>query len=110
VSTGAANLTIRAEASDNAPTYQAVSGNLANRATTAANVAWAPPAWNTVNEAGTGQRTPNISTLVQAIVNRPGWSQGNALALQISGTGRRTADAFESGATFAPLLHVEWSQ
>jgi hypothetical protein len=110
VSTGAANLTIRAEASDNAPTYQAVSGNIANRTTTAINVAWAPPAWNTVNEAGTGQLTPNIATLVQAIVNRPGWSQGNALALQISGTGRRTADAFESGANFAPLLHVEWSQ
>jgi hypothetical protein len=110
VSTGATSLTIRAEAADNAPTYQAVSGNIASRATTTANVAWTPPAWNTVNEAGANQRTPNIANLVQAIVNRPGWSQGNALALQISGTGRRTADAFESGATFAPLLHVEWHQ
>ena len=110
VSTGAASLTIRAEASDNAPTYQAVSGNIASRATTTANVAWAPAAWNTVNEAGVAQRTPDIAAVVQAIVNRPGWSQGNALALQISGTGRRTADAFESGATFAPLLHVEWQQ
>ncbi|MGH3478887.1 MAG: PKD domain-containing protein, partial [Nocardioidaceae bacterium] len=110
VSTDVANLTLRAEAHDNTPTYAAVSGNLANRATTTANVAWTPPAWNTVNEAGVGQRTPNIASLVQAIVNRAGWSQGNALAIQVRGTGRRTADAFESGATFAPLLHVEWSQ
>jgi uncharacterized protein YjiK len=110
VSTGASSLTIRAEAADNAPTYLAVSGNIASRATTAANVAWSPPAWNTVNEAGVNQRTPNIANVIQAIVNRAGWSQGNALALQISGTGRRTADAFESGAAFAPLLHVEWHQ
>jgi hypothetical protein len=108
VSTDVANLTIRAEAHDNAPTYAAVSGNLANRATTTASVTWTPPAWNTVNESGPAQRTPDIGSLVQAIVNRPGWSQGNALALQISGTGRRTADAFEGGATFAPLLHIEW--
>jgi hypothetical protein len=110
VSTGASSLTIRAEAADNAPTYLAVSGNVASRATTAANVAWSPPDWNTVNEASVNQRTPNIASVIQAIVNRPGWSQGNALALQISGTGRRTADAFEGAATFAPLLHVEWHQ
>jgi hypothetical protein len=110
VSSDVANLTIRAEAADNAPTYLAVSGNIANRATTAANVAWTPPAWNTVNEVGAGQRTPDLASLIQAVVNRPGWSQGNALALQIRGTGRRTADAFESGANFAPLLHVDWNQ
>ena len=85
-----------------------ISGNIANRATTAANVAWTPPAWNTVNEVGAAQRTPDIASLIQAVVNRAGWSQGNALALQVRGTGRRTADAFESGANFAPLLHVEW--
>jgi K319-like protein len=109
VSTDVANLTIRAEVNDNAPTYQAVNGNLANRATTTANVAWTPPAWNTVNEAGANQRTPNIAGLVQAVVDRAGWTQGNALAMQFRGTGRRTADAFEDGATFAPLLHVEYS-
>jgi hypothetical protein len=85
-----------------------VSGNLANRATTTANITWTPPAWNTVNEAGAAQRTPNIASLIQAIVSRPGWSQGNALAVQFRGTGERTADAFEDGANFAPLLHVEW--
>ena len=110
VSTGATNLTIRAEAADNTPIYQAVNGNLANRATTTQSVAWTPPVWNTVNEAGTNQRTPNLASLVQAIVNRPGWTQGNALAMQFRGTGRRTADAFEDGAAFAPLLHVEYAQ
>ncbi|HSE08346.1 MAG TPA: hypothetical protein VLB29_06750 [Nocardioidaceae bacterium] len=109
VSTGASSLTIRAEAADNTPTYQAVAGNLTARATTTASVAWSPPAWNTVGETAAAQRTPDIAALVQAVVSRPGWASGNALALQFSGSGRRTAESFEGGATFAPLLHVEYT-
>jgi hypothetical protein len=107
VSTDAANLTIRAEAADNAPTYQAVSGSMTARAVTTAGVGWSPPAWSTVGAQAAAQRTPEIPALVQAVVDRPGWTPGNALALQISGTGRRTAEAFEGG--FAPVLHVEFS-
>ena len=108
-STGASNLTVRAEAVDNAPTYTSATNNISNRATTTANVAWSPPVWSTVGEAGTSQRTPNLAILVQAVVGRAGWAQGNALAMQFSGTGRRTAEAFEGGAAFAPLLHVEYT-
>ena len=106
VSTDTATLTLRAEAADNTPTYLATNSNLSNRALTSASVAWSPPAWNTVNARTTAQQTPDIAALVQAIVSRPGWAQGNALAVQVTGTGRRTAEAFEG--TFAPLLHVEW--
>ena len=108
-SPGAANLTVRAENVDNAPTYTAAANNLSNRATTTANVAWTPPDWTAVGEAGTAQRTPNLASLVQAVVGRAGWAQGNALAMQLRGTGRRTAEAFEGGASFAPLLHVEYT-
>ena len=109
VSTDAASLTIRAEASDNAATYQATTNNVTSRATTPVSASWTPPAWNTVGEASAAQRTPNLCALVQAVVNRSGWAQGNALALQFSGTGRRTAEAFESGAATAPRLHVEYT-
>jgi len=107
VSTDTASLTIRAEAADNAATYQAVNGNVTSRPVTSASVSWSPPAWNVVGEQAAGQGTPNIATLVQAVVDRPGWAAGNALALHFTGSGRRTAEAFEGGATFAPLLHVE---
>jgi len=106
VSTDVATLTIKAEAADNAPTYQAVSGNITARAVTG-NISWSPPAWSAVGEQAAAQRTPNLAALVQAVVSRPGWSQGNALALQLSGTGRRTAEAFEGG--FAPSLHIEYT-
>jgi hypothetical protein len=109
VSTGASSLTIRAEAADNTPTYQAVAGNVTGRATTSASVAWSPPDWTAVGDAGTAQRTPDLTTLVQAVVSRAGWTQGNALALQLSGTGVRKAESFEGGASFAPLLHVEYT-
>ena len=38
---------------------------------------------------------------------RPGWSAGNALVVIITGTGKRTAEAFDG--TFAPVLHVHVS-
>ncbi len=107
-SSAAASLTIKAEASDNAPTYSSASGNVTSRATTG-SVAWSPPQWTTKNEAGPAQRTPELASLVQAVVGRSGWAQGNAVALQISGTGTRTADSFEGGASFAPLLHIEYT-
>ena len=106
VSTDTATLTVRGEAADNTPTYLGTNSNLSNRALTSASVAWSPPAWNTVNARTSAQQTPDLAALVQAIVSRPGWVQGNALAVQVTGTGRRTAEAFEG--TFAPLLHIEW--
>jgi hypothetical protein len=72
-------------------------------------VPWAPADWTTVGQAAAAQRTPDLSALVNAVVSRSGWVPGNAIALQVSGTGRRTARAFESGAGVAPLLHLEWS-
>jgi len=89
----AASYTIRGEANDNAPTYQAISGNISARPSTVATVPWAPPAWTMIGEAGPTQLTPELKTIVQEVVNRPGWVQGNAVAFMIDGTGRRTAEA-----------------
>jgi hypothetical protein len=72
-------------------------------------VAWVPPAWNTVGAEGADQRTPDLRTLVQAVVSRTGWASGNALAFQISGTGMRKAVAYEGGAGLAPMLHIEYT-
>ncbi len=105
VSTDVATLTLRAEATDNAPTYLGTNGNL-NRSLTSASVAWSPPAWSTAGARGPAQQTPDISALVGAVVGRPGWAPGNAVAIQVAGSGRRTAEAFNG--TFAPVLHIEW--
>jgi hypothetical protein len=103
---GAVSLTLRGEASPNAAAFTTAGGSVSARPRTAEAVAWSPPAWNTLDEAGPSQRTPDLSALIQAIVDGPGWASGNALALIVTGTGRRTADAFDGGS--APVLHVEF--
>src|SRR5262245_57839610 len=103
----AASLTIRAQASDNAPTFTTASNNLGGRAAGSASVAWAPAPWLTAGAAGTDQRATGLAPVIQQVVNRPGWSYGNALVLLVTGSGVRTAEAFDGSASRAPLLHVE---
>jgi hypothetical protein len=61
-----------------------------------------------VGEAGSDQQTSDISSIIQEIVDRPGWSGGNSLAIIITGVGRRTAESFNGDADAAPVLHVEY--
>lgn len=104
----ATTVSIAAQAADSATTFTTASRNVSARPRTAAAASWSPPTWTSA-EAGIAQRTPDLSAVVQEVVARPGWASGNALAFVIAGTGHRTADAFEGGATLAPVLHVEYS-
>jgi hypothetical protein len=105
-SSGASSLTIRGEAADNATTFQATGGNISSRPTTSAAATWQPPAWTTVGAAGPGQRTSELSSILQEIVDRPGWSQGNAAVFIVTGSGRRTAEAFDGRG--GPVLLLEY--
>jgi hypothetical protein len=98
VSTDAASLTIRGQAVDNAASFSTASGNVSGRARTTAATSWLPPAWSTVGARGAEQRTPDLAAVVQEVVNRAGWASGNAMAFVLTGSGRRTAEAFEGGA------------
>jgi hypothetical protein len=52
--------------------------------------------------------TPDLSSIVQEIVNRGGWSSGNDMAFIIQGSGNRTTKSYDGSKVTAPLLHVEW--
>jgi hypothetical protein len=104
----ATTVTIKAQASDNAATFTTATGNVASRPRTSAAATWSPPAWTTVGAAGADQRTPDLAGLVQEVVGRPGWASGNALAIIVTGSGHRTAVAFNGSAANAALLHVEY--
>ena len=99
---------IRGEDANDAAGFTTATNNVSSRAMTDASAAWAPAAWSTVGQAGLNQRTPDLSAIVQEIVARPGWLSGNDMAFVITGSGRRTAEAFESGSATAPLLHIEY--
>ena len=81
---------IQAQASDNAPTFTTSTSNISSRARTTAQVAWNNiPAWTVLNAKW---QTPNISFMIQEVVNRPAWASGNSMVIIINGTGRRTAE------------------
>lgn len=107
---GTTNLTIRGEDTNNAGTFTSANNNISSRSLTSASVAWNNiTAWNSVGEAGTSQRTPDLSTIVQEIVNRNGWASGNNLAMIINGSGERTAEAYDGSSSKAPQLVVNYT-
>jgi hypothetical protein len=105
----ATSLTIQGEDTDNAGAFLGLTGNISSRTRTTAAVSWSPSAWTTVGEAGSDQRTPDIASVIQEIVNRPGWSSDNAMVLIITGTGERVAESYDGNSAGAPLLHVEFT-
>ncbi|MCK4693496.1 MAG: hypothetical protein KAT23_07685, partial [Anaerolineales bacterium] len=100
------NLTVHGELNPNAATFTLTLNDISNRTTTDASVAWNPPAWITNGDALPAQATSDISTIIQEIVDQGTWASGNALAIIISGTGRREAESFDG--TAAPVLHVDY--
>ena len=106
-SSDAASFVIQGEAADNPVTFS-FGDKIASRPPTASQVAWSPAPWTTVGEATADQRTPNLAPIIQEIVDRSGWVDGNSIAILISGVGERTAVAFEGDPAQAPSLHVEY--
>ena len=100
-------VTIHGEAADSAMTFNADAYNISSRAKTTAFTSWADiPDWTVEGEAGEDQRTTDLTNIVQEIVDRPGWEEGNALAFILEGEGTRTAESFDGEAELAPVLLV----
>jgi hypothetical protein len=106
--TGTANLMIEGEASDNALTFGSSKHNIVNRLRTFHHVSWTPAGWPTKGAAGLAQQTPDLSAILQEIVERPGWASGQGLALLVTGSGVRQAVSYDTRPATAPLLHVEY--
>ena len=91
------SLIIKGEAADDAQAFTSESSNISNRPTTTSFVNWDNiRSWDVLDEAGEDQRTPDIKSVIQEIVDRDGWGSGNALAIIISGSGERTARSWDS--------------
>ena len=106
-STRTTRLRIRAQASDSAQRFRDRRFDLRRRTHVAATVAWSPRRWTSAGALGGRQRTPNLRSVLQPVVNREGWRSGNAVALLFTGSGRRVAASYESSRK-APTLHIEY--
>lgn len=104
---GSTSLTLRGQDTDNASVFTSSDYNISNRTLTSASVAWNNiPAWNTVGQSAANQRTPDVTAIVQEIVNRGGWNSGNAMAFVINGTGERTAESYNGDSSKSPVLTI----
>ena len=102
------SLEIRGQVSDDAPAFSSASGDISTREMTVTYVAWSPPPWTSVGAAGADERTPDLSEMIQEIIDQVEWSPGNALAITITGSGKRTAESYDSSPSGAALLHIEY--
>ena len=109
VSSGTCKLYIKGHNADDSESFTSVKNNVSGRLTTSAVVIWEPAAWPTVGAAGTDQKTPDLSSIIQEIVNSPGYTQSSAISIIITGTGERTAEAYEGSAGSAALLTVNYT-
>ena len=100
------NLTIYGQAIDDAPGFGSNRYNISNRNKTSASVSWSPEPWTTVHQT---YQTTDISSIVQEIINRAGWSAGNDMVFIIEGSGRRVAESYNGYSSKAPLLHIEFT-
>lgn len=76
------------EATDNAATF-ASGATPQNRTHTTAQVnqTFTTVNWGTVGYQTNGTEIPDLATIIQEIVNRPGWASGNALAIVATDNG-----------------------
>ncbi len=103
---GSTSLVIAGHATGNAGIFTSATNDISSRTTTNATTTWQPAAWQTTNERHV---SPDIANVVNEIVGRDDWNQGNALAVIITGTGERTAESWNGERDGAPRLHLTWT-
>lgn len=102
---GAVQLLVQGIAQDSAASFNGTYA-VTNAPKTTASVTWVPPNWNVVGASGANERV-NVTSIVQEIVNRPGWVSGNSIAFSVSwitGSGVRTAE--KGSAAQTPVLYI----
>lgn len=90
-SSGTCNLTIKGEFDSNPSSFSAAQLDVSNRQTTNSFVNWQPAPWVAGNS-GSNQTTPDLSIVLNEVIQSSGFASGNSLALIITGSGTRTAE------------------
>ncbi|GAH07743.1 unnamed protein product, partial [marine sediment metagenome] len=54
-------------------------------------------------------QSPDLTAIVQELVDRPGWSPGSSMVFVINGTGSRTSESYDGEADSAASLHVDYT-
>ncbi len=87
--------------------------NITSRKRFSKKIIWKPPPWRETDQRKKAQRTPDLSILIQHIIDKKDWKKGNSLVFIIRGAGKRVAKAFidnqENSIKSTPSLHISYS-
>lgn len=103
-----ADLSIQAQDVDDGAQFVDETGNLTNRTQWTSAVDWG----NLVNwTTSSTYDTPDLSSIVQDVFDRPGWSPNSSLVFKVTGSSGdlRRAWAHDGSSSAAALLHIEYS-
>ncbi|MES2655144.1 MAG: metallophosphoesterase [Bacteroidota bacterium] len=107
------DIVFKGEAIDSSITFATTAFNVSSRTVTTDSVVWpgsTSSSWGFLagGTRGVDQKTPNLKTIVQNIVNRTGWKSGNAITFIWRGTGVRNAYTYDGFSIFAPELVIQY--
>jgi len=97
---------IKAQAADNAATFS-TRLDFDGRSRTTAYVDWVIPPLTP----GVDYDTPDLASLIQEVVARPGWMAGNGLVLFFDDqtlASYRVVQSYDDGPPHPPILHIEY--
>jgi cysteine-rich repeat protein len=94
---GNTNLVLHAEDIDNAPQFSNSDYDITSRTKTSGSVNWNNLQSWSIN---IGYNSPELSLIVQEVIDRPGWNTGNSIVIIVSGSGQREAESY-NGETYS---------
>lgn len=87
--------------------FSSSNGDISSRTVTTSSISWSNLPNKSVNEKLT---TPDLSTVVQEIIDQSGWnSSGNSMVFILTGSGRRTVESHNGESGAAPLLRINYT-
>ncbi|CAA6811712.1 MAG: Unknown protein [uncultured Sulfurovum sp.] len=101
-------LNIYGQKVENAEAFGTDNFNVSSRVKTLASVSWSVPVWNTTKVSEEAQKSPELKSIVQEIVNLEGWTNNNNIVFMIDGSGKRVADSYEGGSERVPKLYISY--
>lgn len=113
LNTSDATLSFKAETVGDATTFASAENDISNRSTTSAEVIWNND--NNFPLSGESVLSPDISAVLQEVINRADWCGGNSLNLIIEGTSvsassGRNSSSLESGDGLTPQLIITYDE
>jgi len=102
------NVTIRAEAIDDSPIFTSTAYDVTNRSLTTTNTTWSIPQTSETWVEDYQNNSPSINSVIQEVIDRDGWADGNSMTLIISpNSGRRYSKTWDTGSPVR--LHTEYT-